>query len=667
MGKAKQKKKSLGAKVRNDPIKIDDPHLKKIHEEKVMPLIQKLKSINPTERSEALLACTHLVENDDCRKLLLKEYIIQTCLERLLNDDDFTVVVRAWGLLRNVAVGEGHDISLFLFRNDVLVPAKAAIQRLGTLLDGSQKRTKAEEALVWEYAENVAGLLWELAEISDEVNEVMCKENDVFLFLLHLMNPTSSAPVKTQETAAQALYTITVAQPGMPSEVGVRLLEIPTAPPILLRLLNDESVNVPLMARIAAAGIIHSTSSDDKSIATDPELLPRIMKLLEESCNQISSALRPSPEFTNGTKNADLALEVIGSIAMGAQDGEAPDEEDDGADGLGEEDDEMDDADDDKMSDDEEDETTEDVVEAQVHESDDEDLPDDLKNDMDMVVGSDYEDERPSITIPTVTENLFRQLIKDFPSAVFLIVSPTSTFAVSTQIRAITALANLAWTITSSLPKTNKLFKTWQTVSSSVWERIITPILASNTADVELADQISSLSWGIVKTGVTLSVSENQHRCFMALYQAAAGSVAAATPAKDSKEEETPTQLMVKAIGVLGGLAIGSNRIDVNKEIGVFLITLISNLPNSPTEPTLEALNVLMDIYADEDFDYDQPVFYGCGFLKHLEAGLPKVRQMVKKINRAHTPELRDRADEALENLTRFIQYKTKMQNKKKD
>lgn len=139
MGKAKRTKKSIGAAARTNPIKIDDPHLKKIHEEKVMPLVQKLKSVNPTERSEALLAIAHLVDDADFRKLLLREYIIQTCLERLLNDDDFTVSVRAWGVLRNIAVEEGHDICLFLYRNDVLVPVKAAIQKVREDINGGRE------------------------------------------------------------------------------------------------------------------------------------------------------------------------------------------------------------------------------------------------------------------------------------------------------------------------------------------------------------------------------------------------------------------------------------------------------------------------------------------------------------------------------------------------
>lgn len=58
-------------------------------------------------------------------------------------------------------------------------------------------------------------------------------------------------------------------------------------------------------------------------------------------------------------------------------------------------------------------------------------------------------------------------------------------------------------------------------------------------------------------------------------------------------------------------------------------MTLIAAAPNTPAEPTVEAINAIMDIYADADFDYDGPVFVNCGFLAHLQKALPNVRTIV--------------------------------------
>ena len=41
----------------------------------------------------------------------------------------------------------------------------------------------------------------------------------------------------------------------------------------------------------------------------------------------------------------------------------------------------------------------------------------------------------------------------------------------------------------------------------------------------------------------------------------------------------------------------------------MFLITLLASLPNTPADPAVEALNALFDIYADKEYDYDEPVF----------------------------------------------------------
>lgn len=66
------------------------------------------------------------------------------------------------------------------------------------------------------------------------------------------------------------------------------------------------------------------------------------------------------------------------------------------------------------------------------------------------------------------------------------------------------------------------------------------------------------------------------------------------------------------------------------QEIGVFLVTLITSAPDGPAEPTVEALNALFDIYADKEYDYDEPVFIKNNFLAHLTAALPNVRKMVR-------------------------------------
>ena len=109
------------------------------------------------------------------------------------------------------------------------------------------------------------------------------------------------------------------------------------------------------------------------------------------------------------------------------------------------------------------------------------------------------------------------------------------------------------------------------------------------------------------------------------------------------------------------------------------MLGLVNAAPETPAQPAVEALNALFDIYSDAEFSYDKPVFIDLGFNKYLEEAIPKIRTLVcaqtgwkmmkpltksqtKRIDRKKFTELRERADEALLNLTRFIAYKKKEQ-----
>ncbi|ORY72381.1 hypothetical protein BCR35DRAFT_307647 [Leucosporidium creatinivorum] len=120
----------------------------------------------------------------------------------------------------------------------------------------------------------------------------------------------------------------------------------------------------------------------------------------------------------------------------------------------------------------------------------------------------------------------------------------------------------------------------------------------------------------------------------------------------------------VRIAGALGWIG---RREDVsaeeNESIGLFLLSLLPNgktpSPLSPTpEVLLQAIDSLIDLYSDEEAPYDVPVFREKGFLQRLDASVAGVRAAAKKLDRKKFPELRSRADGALENLTGFVQYR---------
>jgi hypothetical protein len=103
----------------------------------------------------------------------------------------------------------------------------------------------------------------------------------------------------------------------------------------------------------------------------------------------------------------------------------------------------------------------------------------------------------------------------------------------------------------------------------------------------------------------------------------------------------------------------------MNREVGVFLMTLLNSDDMAPQNTTpmadvIEGLNQLFDMYGDEEAPCDREVFWKDGFLKHLENFVPKMKALVKGIDKRTQSELRTRADEALLNLGRFVGYKKK-------
>ncbi|CAG8722294.1 13669_t:CDS:2, partial [Acaulospora morrowiae] len=117
--------------------------------------------------------------------------------------------------------------------------------------------------------------------------------------------------------------------------------------------------------------------------------------------------------------------------------------------------------------------------------------------------------------------------------------------------------------------------------------------------------------------------------------------------------------MCVKIIGTLGVIARRQNAIEDNRRIGSFLFEIIQNqLQAHPAslDCTVEALNAIYDIYADKDFDYDKPVFVQGSFLQLLESMVDAVYSM--SIDQGMTHDLRNRVDEAYENLVEFIKYK---------
>lgn len=394
------------------------------------------------------------------------------------------------------------------------------------------------------------------------------------------------------------------------------------------------------------ASLASSRKANEESDGDDAILVPTLTKAI--------AAFDPSSATSNGSGWSDpieyqqLALETLAAIGTSLttvmSGGPAPSK----SRGNGPAAHGGDDEDDEDMG--EADEMAEDGEED---EDDDDDEMDqaEMEADMDLVTGADVDesiDDQP--LLQALLEVALPELIRIASS------QPTNSESMAIQGHALSALNNIAWSLSLfdyAEEHNAGIQKAWSPVAHRIWETVISPILASDTADLDLATQVTSLAWAVARVLHSKTpLKPNEQQKFITLYQATKGA-----PASDGDPFQS---LGVKCIGVLGELALSPCPEDLNREIGTFLMTVIASLPQTPAADSVEAYNQIFDIYGNEEFPYDKPVFWANKFANHLEISVAKARAMAKSVDKKSQPELRLRADEVVMNLTRFLAYKKK-------
>lgn len=507
------------------------------------------------------------------------------------------------------------------------------------------KASKAEQTFVSSIAESLAIIVSSLAEAQDDILEAIVRNQQIVGFLFTLVSSDLVSP-GANNSALSCLMTL--------AEDNREFVE---------RILGDDQSNVykHLMSykagnglqAVLACGVLHNVFSvmewDDsnpgRDKSSDASLIPTLTTALETT--PANGNLANDASGSSPVEILQLTLEILASIGTALQEtlqrgNKAANERK----GPSDDDTAMDADGDDDASDKEPEDGAE----------DDEMDEDEMDADMEMVTGADdYPDEAAGLDdLPTL-----RLLIqKAIPQIVKVSTSSASDAEASLLIRghAFTALSNIAWTVSCldfSEGNNAPILAAWTPVAQKVWKDAISYVLSSDTSDVSLATVVTSLAWAIARTlheQTPLSADEPQK--FMSLYHASTNL---------PTDGEDPFQgLGVKCIGVLGQLAMDPAPAQLNREIGVFLITVVAKLPETPAADAVEALNQLFDIYGDENQPCDTEVFWKDNFIKYLEDVTPKVKAMAKKVDKRNATELRMRADEASLNLTRFIQYKQK-------
>ncbi|KAI8051296.1 armadillo-type protein [Syncephalis plumigaleata] len=221
MGKVKQQRRSVRARLNpihasvTSSLNYDTAQTTEQKSETVLPVIEKLSSVDASERAWACACASNLVGQDHrTRKLLLSRGLVSKLVERL-TDTELAVSTEAAGALRNLTVAGGYKVCTDMFNKNILT----AMQRLVKLtlntanevfanVKPSDENAVARHRAVWSLAENLICIYWSLAEISSRILKSITKP-DVLSFVLRFIEVNPKVPASLSIIAAQCLHTIT--------------------------------------------------------------------------------------------------------------------------------------------------------------------------------------------------------------------------------------------------------------------------------------------------------------------------------------------------------------------------------------------------------------------------------------------------------------------------
>jgi hypothetical protein len=518
-----------------------------------------------------------------------------------------------------------------------------------------QKLPNGQQEVVWNFTGSIISLISSLAESQDTIVEAISKLSSISNFLFGLL-AFEATPDRIVSEVLACLATLlednkVLAQKTVDHEDWLKKL---------IEIKDSKNNNA-----VSACGVLHNIfvslqwydHNTPMESVSDAILIPTLVNFMEQAQTETNGT---NDDSTHSTPDQvlQLALEITASIATSLQEalehGSRHEKEFEGFDDTDLMNGDSEEMDADGQGTAAKDDEVEMEVEAYADENG-EMNENEMDADMELVTG-DGPDEQ------IASEQLTLDWLVRIAAPRVLLLASEKNYNTS---HALSALNNIAWTISTidfSTGHLDNLYKFWSPFSQRIWNEIVSPVLASDTADIELAAIVTSLAWAVSRSvkGI-INIKPGEQLKFMALYQASRNLNGAEENgiAKVLDGGDDAFQgLGVKSIGVLGNLALDPASIDLNKEIGVFLLTVLSALPDTPPADAVEALNQLFDIYADKSYSFDEPVFWGNNFLKYLEEIQPKVKKMAKEIDKRLFPELRGRADEAVHNLNRFLIYK---------
>ncbi|KAI5970694.1 hypothetical protein CANMA_000285 [Candida margitis] len=607
MGKLKKGRKNQKARVNpigsksQQEIKKDES----TRNSKILPLINKLKSSVPNDKSMALGAITILSEDARMRTLLLKEKVIAVVMQSCLNDSNDEIIVEAFGLLRNLGIEEGHDVTKYLWRQDIWTSIESALNKINDSFKFLQEKGKVEKdksklQLLYDFTENILSLIVVLAGGDESMYESVFKKIDPILdFVLRILDGHISGSFKVTNKLFAALLEF-VYEFSTESVEFVEKLERYNNWDKLISYVNDSNSN---LAKIYIEGIkfnnyevLESTHANKQSVLRD--VLRSIFDIetgidLQKLSERIESIAHPNNADEPIKKDANTLEKDLSSNNEVKS------------------------------------ETKRDLSTIEVGLSV-------ITSVLEYLAVSEESPEKPINLSPALEEILFEKIE---PMLVELLKFELKTNVLQLGEQIIGAINNFAWLVLS----TEHLPVAWYEKSLQLYDIILT------INDEKLQMDSLGVFWAIIKSLGPEIVGKIPPELIQRLLQAQA--------------TEDNSNAFLNVIGVLGSIAPIINNTEITFQISQFLITSINAACNEPQhtrnlEVIIESLNAFYDIFGDMQFDYDYPVFVKHDYLTLLKNLEPKIKEIYKKIDKSKHPQLKMKMEETWTNLERFIQYK---------
>ncbi|KAI0066499.1 ARM repeat-containing protein [Artomyces pyxidatus] len=677
MGKS-QKKRNMR---RHNPMRVPDSHLPKglasassssSKTGAILPIIQKIESLDPQERKWACVAVSSLIYNDPSTRRLLQGKNIVGTLIGCLTDSEEEVVVEAVGALRNLCIDGGYDICAEMYNKQIIAPLQTFIPKISSTLSQyiEAPKTAPENAqkVVYEFADNVITILWCLSETS---NKALNAVNQLALmnFLMAFLTYRDKLPLATVTSAAQCLYVLTDDNQPAIDEVRINFSHISC----LLDIAKSHGADVNGKGKseeraatlsVLASGILRNLAPIpppsaaahldlDKDVLL-PILVPvissvslleasgAVQQLLhnkreEPSIERASAGHAPKSDHKSETelelerietklRSIQLALEILTGVCATLPD---PDEA-----GEDERDDEPEEA------------------EGAVDEP-----PADDEMALDEAPQPPPPAPQSSSFLPTLLEpllSLIQPTPLSFPPPDGPSPHPPTTSVLSAIHTAALECLNNAFLSLAAHP--SPAVAADVVAGRRVWDEVWRALGAAGTQGgpgqerrMEMWEIAVGVLWGVgvVWSGLIVP-QEEQVQILIQLC--------------DSKSDAA---VRVKCIGTLESLAQHPESIDANRVISAYFLSLLptSTAPSpAGTEPMLQALSAIIDIYSDENKVYDVNFRQG-KYLDVLTGAVEGVRKAVKAIDRKKEGgrELRRRGEEVRDNLVEFIKYRRQL------